>query len=160
MTHKRKLLPLIAVSALVLTGCGRTEINLNDYVTISYDGYDTIGTASCTIDKEAMMISNAEAFGMSGDLDFETLQAGYLVDTSISGSLDKTSNLNNGDTITFHWDKVDTEKKANKTHYEVGKKVRKAIADIGGTMPEDLPTPKKSLKQLEKEKNKQLKDKN
>lgn len=110
MTHKRKLLPLIAVSALVLTGCGRTEINLNDYVTISYDGYDTIGTASCTIDKEAMMISNAEAFGMSGDLDFETLQAGYLVDTSISGSLDKTSNLNNGDTITFHWDKVDTEK--------------------------------------------------
>ena len=54
-------------------------------------------------------------------------------------------------------DKIDTEKKANKTHYEVGKKVRKAIADIGGTMPEDLPTPKKSLKQLEKEKNKQLK---
>ena len=29
-------------------------------------------------------------------------------------------------------------------------KVRKAIADIGGTMPEDLPTPKKSLKELEK----------
>ena len=57
-------------------------------------------------------------------------------------------------------DKIDTEKKANKTHYEVGKKVRKAIADIGGTMPEDLPTPKKSLKQLEKEKNKQLKDEN
>jgi len=56
-------------------------------------------------------------------------------------------------------DKVDTEKKANKTHYEVGKKVRKAIADIGGTMPEDLLTPKKSLKQLEKEKNIQLKDK-
>ena len=48
-------------------------------------------------------------------------------------------------------DKIDTEKKANKTHYEVAKKVRKAIADIGGTMPEDLPTPKKSLKQLEKE---------
>ena len=54
-------------------------------------------------------------------------------------------------------DKVDTEKKANKTHYEVGKKVRKAIADIGGTMPEDLPTPKKSLKQLEKENKKSLK---
>ncbi len=49
-------------------------------------------------------------------------------------------------------DKVDTEKKANKTHYEVGKKVRKAISDIGGTMPENLLTPKKSLKQLEKEK--------
>ena len=54
-------------------------------------------------------------------------------------------------------DKVDTENKANKTHYEVGKKVRKAIADIGGTMPEDLPTPEKSLKQLEKENKKYLK---
>lgn len=55
-------------------------------------------------------------------------------------------------------DKIDTEKKANKTHYEVAKKVRKAIADIGGTMPEDLPTPKKSLKQLEKENKKSLKN--
>lgn len=44
------------------------------------------------------------------------------------------------------------EENANETHYEVGKRVRKAIADIGGTMPEDLPTPEKSLKQLEKEK--------
>ena len=49
------------------------------------------------------------------------------------------------------------EKEANSTHYEVGKKVRKAIADIGGTMPENLPTPKKSLKQIEKEKNNKLK---
>ena len=57
-------------------------------------------------------------------------------------------------------DKVDTEKKANKTHYEVGKKVRKAIADIGGTMPEELPTPKKSLKEIEKENNRNLKIKN
>ena len=32
-------------------------------------------------------------------------------------------------------------------------KVRKAIADIGGMMPEEMPTPKKSLKELEKEKN-------
>ncbi len=43
------------------------------------------------------------------------------------------------------------EKNANDTHYEVGKKVRKAIEDIGGTMPENLPTPQKSLKELEKE---------
>ena len=39
--------------------------------------------------------------------------------------------------------KIKTEKEANSTHYEVGKKVRKAIADIGGIMPEDLPTPNK-----------------
>ncbi len=54
-------------------------------------------------------------------------------------------------------DNIKTEKEATNTHYEVGTKVRKAIADIGGTMPEDLPTPKKSLKQLEKENKKSLK---
>lgn len=47
-----------------------------------------------------------------------------------------------------------TKEEADNIHYEVGKKVRKAIADIGGVMPEDMPTPKKSLKELEKEKKK------
>lgn len=36
--------------------------------------------------------------------------------------------------------------KANKLHYEVGAKVRKTIKELGGTMPEDLPTPRKSVK--------------
>ena len=54
-------------------------------------------------------------------------------------------------------DKVDTEKKACDTHNKIGKIVRKAIKEAGGTMPEDLPTPKKSLKQLEKENNRSLK---
>ena len=49
------------------------------------------------------------------------------------------------------------EDKANKTHYKMGKDIRKFIQKQGGTMPEDLPTPKKSLKELEKEKNKKLK---
>ena len=41
--------------------------------------------------------------------------------------------------------------KANQTHYDVGKKVRDTIAELGGTMPEDLPTPDKSIKQIERE---------
>ena len=49
-------------------------------------------------------------------------------------------------------DKVQGEKEARNVHYDVGKKVRKAIADIGGMMPEEMPKPKKSLKKLEKEK--------
>ena len=44
------------------------------------------------------------------------------------------------------------EKKANKTHYEVGRKIRKTIEELGGTMPENLTTLEKSLKELEKEK--------
>ena len=54
-------------------------------------------------------------------------------------------------------DNIHSEKDANKTHYNVGAKVRKTIKELGGTMPEDLPTPKKSLKQLEKENKEMLK---
>ncbi len=53
-------------------------------------------------------------------------------------------------------DNISTEKDANKTHYNIGKNIREVIAKNGGTMPEDLPTPKKSLKQLEKENKKNL----
>ena len=48
-------------------------------------------------------------------------------------------------------DNIKGENKANETHYTVGKIVRNAIKQANGTMPEDLPTPKKSLKELEKE---------
>ena len=46
---------------------------------------------------------------------------------------------------------------AGEVHYQVGKKVRQTIAELGGTMPEDLPTPKKSIKQIEREKAKRIK---
>ena len=49
---------------------------------------------------------------------------------------------------------IKLEGKANETHYEVGKEIRNTIKRLGGTMPEDLPTPNKSLKELEKEKKK------
>ena len=50
-------------------------------------------------------------------------------------------------------DNIKGEKDSNSVHYEVGKKVRKAIADIGGIMPEDMPLPNKSLKAIEKKNN-------
>lgn len=56
-------------------------------------------------------------------------------------------------------DKIDTEKDACDTHKKIGKIVREAIKQAGGTMPEDLPTPEKSLKQLEKEKTISLSEK-
>ena len=45
---------------------------------------------------------------------------------------------------------------ANQTHYEVGKKVRQTIVELGGTMPEDLPVAD-SIKSLESKEKKQLK---
>ena len=54
-------------------------------------------------------------------------------------------------------DNVQTEGEACKTHNKIGKIVRNAIKQAGGTMPENLSTPEKSLKQLEKENKKMLK---
>lgn len=49
---------------------------------------------------------------------------------------------------------------ACKTHHNVGQAVRQTIKRIGGTMPEDMPTPRKSAKEIEKEKMKRLIEKN
>ena len=51
---------------------------------------------------------------------------------------------------------VDNEDDSCKTHHAVGQAVRQTIKKIGGTMPEKLPTPKKSIKELEKEELKEI----
>jgi len=51
---------------------------------------------------------------------------------------------------------INSKQDANKTHYEVGQKVRETIKELGGTMPEDLPTVE-SIKKLEREEVKKLK---
>lgn len=49
-------------------------------------------------------------------------------------------------------DNIQGKNKANQTHFEVGRKVRQTIKELGGTMPEDLPVAEKGVVQLEKEK--------
>jgi len=55
---------------------------------------------------------------------------------------------------------INNEDDACKTHHNVGQAVRQTIKRIGGTMPEDMPTPRKSAKEIEKEKMKRLIEKN
>lgn len=47
-------------------------------------------------------------------------------------------------------EKVRGKEKANQTHYDVGRKVRKTIEELGGVMPENLPTPEKSIEQIKR----------
>jgi DNA-damage-inducible protein D len=54
-------------------------------------------------------------------------------------------------------DQVKGKRQANQTHLEVGRKVRQTIKDLGGTMPEALPTPEKSIKQIESAQKKLIK---
>ncbi len=48
--------------------------------------------------------------------------------------------------------------KANQTHYEVGSKVRQTIRELGGTMPENLPTPDKSINKLKGKRRKRIRN--
>ncbi len=57
----------------------------------------------------------------------------------------------------FQRDQVSTKEHANVTHYRVGQEVREAIKRLGGTMPEDLPTPEKSIQELQREEQQRLK---
>jgi DNA-damage-inducible protein D len=52
-------------------------------------------------------------------------------------------------------DQVQGKEQANQTHHAVGRKVRQTIKELGGTMPEDLPTPEKSIQQLQREEEQQ-----
>lgn len=56
-------------------------------------------------------------------------------------------------------DQVRNAQQANRVHHEVGRTVRKTIQDLGGTMPENLPTPEKSIQQLETDQKKRLEGK-
>jgi len=56
-------------------------------------------------------------------------------------------------------DKIDNKHDANRAHSDMGRKVRRFIAEVGGTMPEDLPTPSESIAELERKERKRLKGK-
>ncbi len=53
-----------------------------------------------------------------------------------------------------------SKEQANRTHYQVGRKVRQAIDELGGIMPENLPTPTESIQELERKEQKRLKQGN
>lgn len=53
-------------------------------------------------------------------------------------------------------DQVTGKKEAGDVHFQVGQKVRQTIAELGGTMPENLPMPQKGIKQIEREEAKRI----
>lgn len=96
--------------ALCLSGCGAKTIDLNEYLTIECNGIDTAGKAKFSVDVEQLVEDNAEALGLDG-ASFGSLLTVYDDFYSrLDGELDKTSELSNGEKITFKWDDIDTKK--------------------------------------------------
>lgn len=96
-------------AAVVFSSCGRAQINASDYVTIKFDGYDNYGTASARFDYVQMMQDNKEAFKLDKGGEMAELNAEVQLEENIDGKLDKTTELKNGDTVTYSWNNRDIE---------------------------------------------------
>ena len=115
---------------------------------------------------EVRKIVDAGYMGLYGGLDVDdihkrkNLEVGqkildYMGSTELISNLFRISQTEEK----LRKDEVDNAKTATSIHYSVGKEVRSAIEKIGGTMPEDLPTPEKSIQEIEKEQMARLKAK-
>lgn len=127
---------------------------------------ETAHEAGVITDDEFAIFQNAGYMGLYGGLDVDDihrrkeLEVGqkildYMGSTELIANLFRISQTEEK----LRKDKVQGAEEATHIHYTVGREVRTAIKKIGGTMPEDLPTPKKSIQQIEKEQMDRLKQK-
>lgn len=97
-------------------------IDLNEYVTVDFSGYDSVGTASYTIDWKAMEEEYAELILKKvKSIEEPEVLMEYLRYSIVSGNLDKTNELNNGDSVLLRWnckDEVLEEKYNVRLKYE------------------------------------------
>lgn len=91
----------------------RVEVNLNDYMTISYEGYDTLGTATAKFNTKQFEADFGDRIKFRGsDEERDSLEqpskdksdAALLIKNCIGGTLDSSSDLSNGDTVIYTWD--------------------------------------------------------
>lgn len=119
---------------------------------------ETAHDAGVITNEEYAIFQNAGYMGLYGGLDVEDiherkhLEVGqkildYMGSTELIANLFRISQTEEK----LRKDKIHGAGAATSTHYNVGREVRTAIEKIGGTMPEDLPTPEKSIQQIEKE---------
>ncbi len=127
---------------------------------------ETAHDAGVITNEEFAIFQNAGYMGLYGGLDVDDiherkkLEAGqkildYMGSTELIANLFRISQTEEK----LRKDEVYGAEKATYVHYSVGKEVRNAIKKIGGTMPENLPTPEKSIQQIEKEQMERLKKK-
>ncbi len=127
---------------------------------------ETAHNAGVITNEEFAIFQNAGYIGLYGGLDVNDIHArkGLEVGQKILDYMGSTELIANLFRISqteekLRKDKVHNAETATSAHYSVGREVRTAIEKIGGTMPEDLPTPEKSIQQIEKEQMARLKAK-
>ncbi len=127
---------------------------------------ETAHDAGVITNEEFAIFQNAGYMGLYGGLDVDDIHArkgleasqkilDYMGSTELIANLFRISQTEEK----LRKDEVHGADKATSVHYNVGKEVRTAIEKIGSTLPEDLPTPEKSIQQIEKEQMARLKAK-
>ena len=110
----------LAIGMICIVNHMGKKVDLNDYITVSFEGYDTCGTAKVEFDTEAFKEKYQNK--VKADDDMPVWTASLYGDTpierlattcSLSNHLDKQNNLANGNTITLKWS-IDTEDIKNK----------------------------------------------
>ena len=127
---------------------------------------ETAHNAGVITNEEFAIFQNAGYMGLYGGLDVEDIhdRKGLAVGQKILDYMGSTELIANLFRISqteekLRRDAVQDAGKATSVHYNVGREVRSAIEKIGGTMPEDLPVPEKSIQEIEKEQMARLKNK-
>ncbi len=127
---------------------------------------ETAHDSGVITNEEFAIFQNAGYMGLYGGLDVEDIHKrkqlaigqkilDYMGSTELIANLFRISQTEEK----LRKDQVHDAGTATHVHYTVGKEVRSAIEKIGGTMPEDLPTPEKSIQQIEQEQLARLKKK-
>ncbi len=127
---------------------------------------ETARNAGVITSEEFAIFQNAGYMGLYGGMTVDDIhrRKGLAVGQKILDYMGSTELIANLFRISqteekLRKDNVEDAGEATAVHHAVGKEVREAIEKIGGTMPEDLPTPEKSIAQLEKEQMEMLKRK-
>ena len=115
---------MLGIVVFALSGCGSTTIDLNKYVTIEAEGYDSMGTVKCTFDGEAFekdydgkIKANVKSSdgGTAAEIALELGLGEEVVDVFLDYcvyyQLDKRSELSNGDVVNLKWDCEDEDAK-------------------------------------------------
>lgn len=107
------MVAIIAILVIILMVYGVNKsmtVNLNDYLEVSFEGYDTAGYASVEFDKKTFEKDFGQKikFKNTGEMS-SFVEPIDLFWFCISGNLDQTSNLINGDSVTYLWDVNETE---------------------------------------------------
>lgn len=138
---------VLGIVVFALTGCGSATIDLNKYITIEAEGYDSMGRIKCAFDYEAFeedyggkikaKVKSSDG-GTAADIALQLAFGGEVedvfLDSCVYYQLDKYSDLSNDDVVTLKWNCEDEDAKKYfnvKLKYSDIKYTVKGLTEVG-----------------------------